>query len=129
MKSSLRIKWRNALESREYAQGEVALCQEGAQEDAPKRWCCLGVLLDVVDPDSWECNPKSGWPARLEHPLKKGESEYLSNEGLEKVGLTMNQQKALAVLNDEGVPFKIIARSIDALLAEDEFAQDELPKT
>jgi hypothetical protein len=119
MKKELKIQWCDALSGSNYEQGEVALCQLIAQK---KRWCCLGVLIDLVDPDGWE-HHQDGFFDRLAHPMKSRAGEYLHVDALEKVGMTMNQQRAFAVLNDNSVPFRVIALSINVLLTEDEYAQ------
>jgi hypothetical protein len=50
MTPELKARWIEALESGEYAKGE------GAMKYGPPdgiKWCCLGVLCDLLDPDAW----------------------------------------------------------------------------
>ena len=47
MKSELKAKWLEALRSGKYEQAKGCLRKDD-------RYCCLGVLCDVVDPSGWE---------------------------------------------------------------------------
>ncbi len=42
-------KWIEALKSGEYKQ-----CQEKLRAKSGRRYCCLGVLADIADPEGWE---------------------------------------------------------------------------
>ena len=47
MDAQVKEKWVAALRSGEYEQGTSALLRDG-------KYCCLGVLCDIVDKDGWE---------------------------------------------------------------------------
>jgi hypothetical protein len=59
MSSELKEKWLAALRSGHYRQGNGRLHQYSLDGDC---YCCLGVLADVIDPDSWE---KAQWGGRM----------------------------------------------------------------
>lgn len=46
MKAELKQKWVDALRSGKYEQGRFALRRNG-------KFCCLGVLADIIAPDEW----------------------------------------------------------------------------
>lgn len=50
-KEALLKKWIAALRSGKYKQTREALAR---MEDGEKKFCCLGVLCDLVDPTKWE---------------------------------------------------------------------------
>ena len=76
MKRELKSKWIKALRSGKYKQGKGRLKKNG-------KFCCLGVLRDVV-------NPKD----------RRGENGMLSPKQLDEFGLTDNKQNFLASRND-----------------------------
>jgi hypothetical protein len=47
MKAELKQKWLEALRSGKYKQGQAVL------RTSADRFCCLGVLCDIVDPSGW----------------------------------------------------------------------------
>jgi hypothetical protein len=102
MDNELKGRWVRALKSTHYAQGKKALRSEN------DKWCCLGVLCNIIDPDSWEQRPGDG----LGHPLAIKSGNYLNEKGLCVTGLTEDQMHVLARLNDHGTPFHIIANVI-----------------
>ena len=94
MDAKLKKKWVKALLSGEYKQGVSMLYSE-----ANNKWCCLGVLGDVI-----------GFP---KDRLRGGcflTHKYAVN------GMPLRLQGRLADLNDEGVPFDMIAGLIDGAL-------------
>jgi hypothetical protein len=48
MDSQVKKMWVEALRSRKYVQGH------GMLRDAKNRFCCLGVLCDLLDPQGWD---------------------------------------------------------------------------
>lgn len=90
MDPEIRRKWVEALRSGKYEQGRNHL------RTIDGRFCCLGVLADIVDPGSWETSscPKD------EFFIHQGSSLTLSDEFAEQVGLDGNQQMALWKRND-----------------------------
>lgn len=96
MNPEIKRKWVKALLSGKYKQGRFNLKSSG-------RFCCLGVLRHVMDPhdDESECQMGS----------------LLSERQLRRFGLTAQIQNLLADdLNDEGVPFDMIAGLIQEAL-------------
>ena len=47
--------WLKALRSGNYTQGR--LCLRAQQKDSPDKFCCLGVLLDLIHPENWAKAP------------------------------------------------------------------------
>lgn len=92
MKPELKKKWVDALLSGEYKQGLDYLKDNG-------RFCCLGVLADV-----------SGFVSNSSTVLQDGDGEMCV------LGLNKQVQQELAHLNDDGVPFDMIAGLIDEAL-------------
>lgn len=93
MDKELKAKWVRALRSGRYAQGFGVL-----KEDGNGGYCCLGVLANV---------------AKIDCDLTLG---FLYGEDAAFVGLAHQHQKALAKLNDDEVPFDVIAGLIDHAL-------------
>lgn len=94
MKPELKRKWVKALLSGEYKQGHGKL-YDG------RRFCCLGVLRQVNDHMDDRCTTFG---------------TMLVPAQLREFGLTEREQVQLANLNDEGVPFDMIAGLIDEAL-------------
>lgn len=88
MKKAIKEKWVKALVSGKYQQGLHVLMDDC---DGTPRYCCLGVLQQV-------CGLHDN-----------DEEAYLDDKNEAKVQLTREQQRGLAVMNDSGVPFEIIA--------------------
>lgn len=96
MTKELRDKWVSALRSGDYAQGQKRLRQEG---DTPK-YCCLGVLADLVDRNGW-CHAEGygfAWNAM----------------GYKPALLPDDVENELCRLNDQGASFDVIAAWIEA---------------
>jgi len=93
----IKRKWLKALRSGEYEKGVGQLVIEGEEYD---RFCCLGVLCDVLNLEMGD----QAWGNADEYV--KG--DYYGNDGdlpeevATRVGLTHTQQCILAALNDEG---------------------------
>lgn len=54
MNKEFKAKWLTALRSGEYKQGRNFLRQ--TNPNGKDRFCCLGVLCDIVDPTKWKSN-------------------------------------------------------------------------
>jgi len=54
MDAQIKEKWVEALRSGKYEQGQSALKRDG-------RFCCLGVLCDIIDPSGWSEPEKTGY--------------------------------------------------------------------
>lgn len=117
MKAELKQKWIEALRSGQYRQGK------GVLRDSADRFCCLGVLCDVVN--------KSGWGAAYDvdtsiagndveisaHPYNDGEdinAVSLPCSFRERIGLHVADTSALIAMNDSGQDFETIAKHIEA---------------
>lgn len=86
MNPELKKKWVEALRSGKYEQGEKQL---RSQDD---KFCCLGVLADIQG-EPWEKNSFGNWEV-------DGQPYCLSNDTLDKFGLTPSQHDDLAARND-----------------------------
>lgn len=95
MDQEVKAKWLEALESGKYKPTRNAL----RREDGPVsfKYCCLGVLGDVVDPNGWTNSYIGCWSHR-------GRVNYLADDFAESFGLTQDEQDQLAKLNDEAHP-------------------------
>ena len=103
-----RDRWADALESGEYEQGTEYLCRDG-------RYCCLGVACEVFEEEAglsrtvgaakivaWNGSQKA---------VPKDLGSLLGLSGLLGERLIFDPScRSLAGLNDEGTPFKVIAR-------------------
>jgi hypothetical protein len=99
MDSDLKKRWVEALRSGKYKQGRHDLRFRDA-------FCCLGVLLDLNDPE--------GWLGFGQHRLGNGEEAYIKHPG--KFGVAGPTQRKLARMNDSGKSFSEIADYIEANL-------------
>jgi hypothetical protein len=86
----VKARWLEALRSGQYKQGHDALEYQG-------RYCCLGVLNAVCP----------------QIPRDPGDDEYLDEVIAESFGLTADQQRTLASINDDGREFTYIADYIE----------------
>lgn len=81
---AIRTKWCEALRSGKYEQGTGYL-------RANDKFCCLGVLCDVIDPLEWRFEDNS--PCR--YGTYEGDSMCLSGAMLNSVGLSAKEQDRL----------------------------------
>jgi hypothetical protein len=119
MNPEIKAKWLEALRSGKYERTSSFL-NDG------RGMCCLGVLIDVVDPEGWE-RPQSGWVMGY-----KGETSFPPYDFCEQVGIPAPKRFApdfnelrvlentitnkLAEMNDGGASFEEIADYIEAEL-------------
>lgn len=117
MDAQLKQKWLEALRSGKYEQGSGVLRTE------TNRFCCLGVLCDVVDPTGWldvELVDTSIKGLELEidaYPYKHGSDvseTTLPDELKAQLRLAQADISALIEMNDSGRSFREIARHIEA---------------
>lgn len=121
MDKELRTRWIEALAGGDspYRQGQSVL------RDDEDRFCCLGVLCDLAQPEAWEqssglecgeegcdCHNDSLWYHELGDMAEGAGDTVLSDAALEKLGLNTEQQQILTRLNDGGFTFQEIARII-----------------
>lgn len=93
MKASIKRIWLKALRSGKYTQGRRHLETQGT-------YCCLGVLREVC-------------PVSLR---KRPGSELLGERSAARIGLTFQNQKTLAAMNDSGSTFECVAAYIEKYL-------------
>lgn len=107
MKTEIKEKWLKALRSDDYQQTTGTLCDE-------KGYCCLGVLLDVVDKSQWRKTPL-GTTSWGERQL----SVDLDKKAMDEIGVTFEQQENLIEMNDnEYCSFREIANWIEENIME-----------
>lgn len=86
MKNELKKKWIEALLSNNYKKGTSRF------RNLNNEFCCLGVLCDVVDKNSWrEVSVLYQW---------KGLAYYFDSLQLHTLGLSEFDQSELMILND-----------------------------
>jgi hypothetical protein len=102
MKKAVKAKWVAALEGGEYKQGRGALCEGD-------RYCCLGVLACVADPEGWYVDDYG-------RRVHRGKYGLPGDELLRKTGLTFDEANTLASMNDGDCrpkrTFKTVAKYI-----------------
>lgn len=112
MDPQLKERWIEALESGKYEQGRNVL------RDKDNKFCCLGVLCDVMKPNGWVMGINDYyWHSGI---LNRLPVEIQNVTGLSDLGhfqhpvlLEDNTEwVTLAGLNDHGMPFKEIAQVI-----------------
>lgn len=103
MNEEIKTKWLEALRSGRYQQGKSVL--RGPDD----RYCCLGVLCDVIDSSGWvQQSPGSFYdygPAR--------DAVYLPGPIAVEARLGEEVQRSLANMNDIGYTFDRIADRIE----------------
>jgi hypothetical protein len=87
-------KWIAALRSGEYVQGKGYLNRK-------EKYCCLGVAVDILDPN--------GWKGSFDVKCYEKEEACLTKQTLQKIGLSFELQAKLVKMNDNGHDFKSIA--------------------
>jgi hypothetical protein len=106
-------KWIKVLRSRKYKQGTGALRTHGPTECSVDRFCCLGVLCDIIDPAGWE-STRYFKNYIVEYNSQEDCSEsYLPPDYLKKIGLTRNEEEQLIGMNDNGKKFHEIANYLE----------------
>lgn len=87
MKAAIAKKWIKALRSGDYEQGR------GVLKSTDDKYCCLGVLCDVVNP--------AGWVGKS----YRGSTLGLTTVLCEELGMPNDVQADLMDLNDGSTPF------------------------
>lgn len=104
MNAEIKAKWLEALRSGKYEQGICYLQNNG-------RFCCLGVLCDLMEPDGWQ---KREDESRI--VLHDGQQDFPALSIMERVGLLDIEAHALIDLNDGNESFTEIADYIETNL-------------
>lgn len=103
MDAEIKGKWMEALRSGSYKQGMKLLRPEN------DRWCCLGVLCNLINPQDWVQNEYGDYSW-------KTEQELLPWQTNDSVGISANDEGILSDMNDDGKTFLEIADYIEANL-------------
>lgn len=104
MNKKIKEKWIKALLSGEYKQGRYDL---RSRDD---RFCCLGVLCDIVGVE-WQAPEFQGGSYAAE-----GETYTLSDEMCQRTGVSREHAEILADMNDGGAQFPEIVEYIKEYL-------------
>ena len=117
MKAELKQRWVRALRSRKYKQGRGALRKKTPDGFT---YCCMGVLADLIAPDSWE-NPE---PNGKCHSNWANDMEEFDLDRLREIGLDPMEQCDLIAMNDgeesKPVGFRRIADWIEKNVLDEE---------
>lgn len=105
MDATIKERWLTALRSGDYKQGEGVLRNHdydpvtGKPIPGKEVYCCLGVLCDIVWPESWH----KAEAANYDHPMWDHDEgiEMPSDDLLAKVGLSEETAQRLANFNDK----------------------------
>jgi hypothetical protein len=107
MNPTVKKQWLEALRSGKYQQGNGRL---RSSRDGVDRFCCLGVLCDLLEPESWT---ETSVPGFYRHSIHEG---YPGSTVLESAGLEHDQCQILASMNDNGKSFEDVAQFIEVTL-------------
>jgi hypothetical protein len=116
MDKELKAKWLEALRSGKYGQAQGQLREvDETYDDVGKpeytytnKFCCLGVLVDTIDPNGWHKDAAFASHRRG----RQGDADMLIAKSLVKP----EDQDALAGMNDDGKTFHEIADYIEKTL-------------
>jgi len=110
MNKEMKKKWLKALRSGDYDQGTSFLCAVDNRGTRCARYCCLGVLQELVSgEDAWTDVYGSGF-LRIGY---EGFTSMPDSGTLKTVGLDYLQARKLATMNDKGKSFEEIADWIE----------------
>ena len=103
MDAGIKRKWLKALRSGKYKKGRSFLRKKD-------RYCCLGVLMDIVCPEQWR---RAETEFEIYTVCSNGETDFPSKYQLKKIGLSFPYAEQLAKHNDRGWSFARIADKIE----------------
>lgn len=107
MKKDIKDKWVAALRSGKYEQGKFAL------RNHDNKFCCLGVLCDIIDNNKWKTFEKPN-SAKGNYPYTyNGYTGVLNSIIMEEIKMKDEDQEKLAIMNDDGKSFAEIADWIE----------------
>lgn len=99
MTYELAKEWAEALRSGKYNQGKQCL-------RLGEKYCCLGVLADVMDPDGWDSGEKPDMPRRHR---SMDDIDYISRDII-----PIRDQDVFSRMNDNlNMSFKQIAEEVE----------------
>lgn len=113
MNADIKAKWLEALRSGKYAQGRKYLRRINDDGD---RFCCLGVLCDIIKPSGWGNTAMIYGSSEKIIAYTAGD---MSAQGvpptsfLDEIGLDSGIARDLARMNDRGDDFEVIAKAIE----------------
>jgi hypothetical protein len=108
MNPTIKKQWLEALRSGKYQQGKGRLRMKHSGVD---RFCCLGVLCDLLEPAGWVLHPNN--PEVFLSGIHEG---YPQDKVRDKAGIERDQCQTLAAMNDSGKSFEEIAQTIENTL-------------
>jgi hypothetical protein len=114
MNEQIKEKWIEKLESGEYSQGQGRLRIKN-EEGGPDKFCCLGVLADIINPNGWKCQQDVSYYSGKEvycYIFDNEGSDYIPEDIADEIGLSTQDQNELAQMNDSGKKFHEIAEEI-----------------
>lgn len=107
MKKDIKVKWIDALRSGKYEQGQKNL------RSLDNKFCCLGVLCDIIDNKKWETFEKAN-SAKQTYPYTyNGYTGILNYKMVTELKIKDSEQVFLTNMNDTGKSFAEIADYIE----------------
>ena len=110
MNKAIKRKWLQELRSGSYKQGKSYLRRLHPKELDPskleERWCCLGILCDVTQPNHWEKSKGSYY-------YHRGMGRFPRSDVGTRSGVTLEACRYVARMNDSEKPFSEIADWIE----------------
>jgi hypothetical protein len=117
MDAELKERWATALESGDYTQGVGGLCTVD-RRDGKERFCCLGVLLDLIDPEAWSSSERTDykkWGANGANALGCVPEDLAESIGLHAAHPETSQHQFINANDMQGKRFPEIAAMVRAL--------------
>lgn len=110
-------RWAEALESQEYQSGKSFLYRE---TEEGKRWCCLGVLCDIIDRSGWqEAEPGSPETTPLSELVDSwGVRQFQYGGHIEKSVLPEPLAQQMNITTSGHFQFLSLSRSIQERIKE-----------
>lgn len=118
MDPELKEQWLDALKSGRYAKGRQAL-RSISNVETVERFCCLGVLCDILDPEGWQEPTDASFAASfanktlVPYAVRGGSVNvaYLPEEYVEKADI--HNQMTLTRINDKSETFEPVIEFIE----------------
>lgn len=105
MDQEIKAKWLEALRGGQFRQAT------GILRSRDDKYCCLGVLCQIVEPERWGQFPDGGW---RHGEVRSGMPDI---DVTEKAGINDHEEiGVLANMNDDGASFAVIADYIEKTL-------------
>jgi hypothetical protein len=99
--AQLKSRWLEALESGRYEKGR------GLLRTRDNGFCCLGVLVDIINPEQWGQTPNGGFfHGGFDHRF------YPDERRLKEAGLSPDYAHVLAELNDRSATFEPVIQKL-----------------